>query len=593
MTRTRSRWRSVALLLVATALLGVACGDPNRPLTSTQSTTEEPVSAAPSTGPFEALAWPPPGGGAPCDQAVAPDTEHGPYAGLIRRIRAIDAATVEFRLCRPDVAFPTRLAFAAFAINDTAWLESRVDPSRDGEQAIVGEVNGTGPYRLEGWNRGSDVTLVRNDAYWGAPTRNARVIIRWRDDASDRLAELQAASVDGIDDVGPGGLEAIEDDVAMQAVPRAGLNTFYVGFNSTFAPFDKPKVRQAIAMGIDREHIVAAFYPTGSEVASHFAPCSIPFGCDGDPWYEFDPSAARQLLATAGFPDGFDTTIQYRDVARPYLPDPTAVATELQAQLLANLNIRAELEVMPGETFLDTVDNGGADGIHLLGRVASIPEVSSLLEPHFGAGASREFGAPIDAVVDALTAGSATADEAGRTTAYTTANDAIRATVPMIPIAHAGSLLGYRADVDGAVASPLGYGRFADMTPGDRSQLVFLAGDAPDGLYCADETKPVAQLVCSQLGEGLYAFQAGSAAVAPALAQACEPNPELTTWRCTLRPAVTFHDGSSLDANDVVLSFVAQWDADHPLHRARTGTFEPFSDVFGGLLNPPPTAQVP
>ena len=70
------------------------------------------------------------------------------------------------------------------------------------------------------------------------------------------------------------------------------------------------------------------------------------------------------------------------------------MATELQAQLLANLDIRAELEAMPEETFLDTVDNGGADGIHLLGRAASIPEVSSLLEPHFGAGASREFGAP-------------------------------------------------------------------------------------------------------------------------------------------------------------------------------------------------------
>lgn len=593
MTRTRSRWRAVALLLVATALLGAACGDPNRPLTTTQPGSPAPVTAAPSTGPFEPTAWPPPGGGAPCDQVQAPDTEHGPYAGLIRRIRAVDAATVEFRLCAPDVAFPTRLAFAAFAINDTAWLETHVDPGRDGEQAIVGAVNGTGPYRLDSWNRGSDVSLVRNDAYWGAPARTDRVIVRWREDAADRLAELQDASVDGIDDVGPGGLDTIEGDVTMQAVPRAGLNTFYVGFNNTFAPFDNPKVRQAIAIGIDREHIVAALYPTGSEVASHFAPCSIPFGCDGDPWYEFDPSAARQLLATAGFPDGFDTTIQYRDVARPYLPDPTAVATELQAQLLANLNIRATLEALPEATFLDTVDNGGADGIHLLGRVASVPDVSTLLDPHFGAGASREFGDPIDALVDALTAGAATVDDAARTTAYTDANNAIRANVPMIPIAHAGSLTGYRADVNGAVASPLGYERFAAMTAGDRTQLVFLADGAPNGLYCADETSAVAQLVCAQVSEGLYGFEPASAGVAPALAQACAPNPELTTWRCTLRPGVTFHDGTALDANDVVLSFAAQWDANHPLHRGREGTFQPFIDVFGGLLNPPPTGQVP
>jgi ABC-type transport system substrate-binding protein len=587
MTRSRSRWRAVTQLLVAVVLIAGACGEPDQPTDTTQPSTSRPVTAPPSSGPFEPMTWPPTGDGAPCDQAQPPDAEHEAYTGVIRRIRAIDDATVEFSLCAPDVALPTRLAFVAFGINDTAWLESHIDPNGSGEQAIVGEVNGTGPYRLEGWNRGTDVSLVRNDAYWGEPARSERLVVRWRDDAADRLAELKDASVDGVDDLGPGGLEAIQADVTMQAVPRADLNVFYIGFTNTFAPFDNPKVRQAIAMGIDRARIIGAFYPAGSEVATHFSPCSIPLGCTGDPWYEFDPSAARQLLAAAGFPDGFATRIQYRDLIRPYLPDPTGVATEIQQQLKANLNITAELEVMPDDTFLDTVDNGGADGMHLLGRVASIPEVSSLLDPHFGAGASREFGAPIDALVDALTAGAATIDEAARTTAYTDANTAIRASVPMVPVAHAGSLTGYRADVEGALASPLRYERFAAMTPGDRRQLVWLAAEAPEGLYCPDETSLVAQQVCSQMTEGLYAFELGSAAVAPSLSEGCDPNPELTTWTCTLRSGVTFHDGALLDANDVVLSFAAQWDADHPLHQGRDGTFLPFIDTFGGLLNPP------
>lgn len=573
------------LLLVAASLIGQACGEPSQPTTSAQSRSSQSVTAVPSAGVFEPMAYPP-DGGAPCDQAQAPDADHTAYAGSIRRIRSIDGRTVEFELCAPDVAFPTRLAFAAFAVNDTDWLQSHVDPGRAGDQAIVGEVNGTGPYRLVGWNRGSDITLVRNDAYWGTPARNERLIVRWRDEAAGRLGELQAGSVDGIDDVGPGDVETLES-VALQAVPRAGLNVFYVGFNSTYAPFDNARVRQAIAMGIDRDRIVQAFYPPGSEVASHFSPCAIPHGCAGDGWYEFDPSAARQLLADGGFPDGFETTIQYRDVPRPYLPDPTAVAVELQAQLLTNLNIRADLEVLPEETFLTTVDEGRADGIHLLGRLASIPEASSLLDPHFGAGASREFGASIDALVDALTAGAATIDEAARTTAYGDANAAIRANVPMIPIAHAGSMTAYRADVAGAQSSPVRYERFAAMTPGDRRQLVWLTGAEPEGLYCADETAAVAQLVCSQLSEGLYAFVAGGASVAPALAEICKPNPELTIWTCTLRAGVAFHDGAALDANDVVLSFAAQWDAEHPLHRGREGRFQPFIDTFGGLLNPP------
>jgi ABC-type transport system substrate-binding protein len=216
-----------------------------------------------------------------------------------------------------------------------------------------------------------------------------------------------------------------------------------------------------------------------------------------------------------------------------------------------------------------------------------MPEVSSMLDPHFGAGASSEFGQPIDALVDALAAGAATIEAAARTTAYTDANNAIRSNVPMIPIAHAGSLALFRADVDGALTSPMRAERFASMTPGDRRQLVWLAASSPQGLYCADETSPTAQLACAQLLEGLFVFEPDSASVVPALATSCVPVPELTTWTCTLRPGVTFHDGASLDANDVVLSFAAQWDAEHPLHAGREGRFGPFIETFGGLLNPP------
>ncbi len=585
MTRSPGRRRSATLLLAA-ALIGGACGEPSQPSGSGTLPSQTAATAPASTGPFEPMVWPP-DGDAPCDQLDAPDAAHAAYGGAIRRIRALDTSTVTFDLCAPDAAFPTRLALIPFAINDTEWLLSHIEPGGSGEQAIVRDSNGTGPYRLENWNRGSDVSLARNDAYWGTAARNERLILRWSDDAAGRTGELRSGAVDGADDLGRLGLEAVADDIELKAVPRAGLNTFYVGFNNTYAPFDKVKVRVAIALGLDREKIVESLYPPGSEVATHFSPCAISFGCAGDPWYGFNPSSARQLLAEAGYPDGFTTTIQYRDVARAYLPDPTAVATEIQAQLLANLNITAELEVLPEETFLTTVDEGGADGIHLLGRTASVPEVSTLLDPHFGAGASKEFGTSIDALVDALTAGAATIEGAARTTAYTEANNAIRTNVPMIPIAHAGMLPIFRVDVDGAVTSPLRTERFADMTPGDRRQLVWLAADEPEGLYCADEPSSVAQLACAQVSEGLLAFEAGNATVRPALATACEPVPELTSWTCTLRSAVRFHDGATLDANDVVLSFAAPWDAEHPLHAGRTGTFQPFIDTFGGLLNAP------
>lgn len=585
MTRSRSRRRAATLLLSA-AMIGQGCGDPSQPSASGPLPSQTAPPAPPSSGVFEPMTWPL-DGDAPCDQVLPPDADHGAYTGAIKRIRAVDPATVEFDLCAPDVALPTRLALAAFGINDTAWLQTHIQAGGEGEQSIVGAANGTGPYRLVSWNRGSELELVPNETYWGAKARNERLILRWRDDAAGRMEEVRSGTVDAADDAGASGIDAVASDVELEALPRGGVNVFYVGFTNTFAPFDKVKVRLAIALGIDRERIVERLYPPGSEVASHFASCAIEFGCTGDPWYEFNAASARQLLAEAGYPDGFQTKIQYRDVVRPYLPDPTAVASELQAQLLANLNITAELEVLPEDSFLSTVDEGRADGIHLLGRTASVPEVSSMLDPHFGAGASSEFGRPIDAVVDALAAGTATIDDAKRTTAYTDANNAIRANVPMIPVAHAGSLAVVRADVGQAVSSPVRAERLAAMTPGDRRQFVWLAAAEPEGLYCADETDPVSTLVCAQIVEGLFAFEPGGATVFPALARSCEPTPELTTWTCTLRSGVTFHDGAVLDANDVVLSFAAQWDTEHPLHAAREGRFQPFIDTFGGLLNPP------
>ena len=190
--------------------------------------------------------------------------------------------------------------------------------------------------------------------------------------------------------------------------------------NNTYAPFDNEKVRQAIAMGIDRQRIVDNFYPPGSEVATHFTPCAIPNGCAGDQWYEFDAAKAKQLLADAGFPNGFDTTIHYRDVVRSYLPDPGVVAQDIQAQLKANLGINAKIDDQESGTFIDNANNGKLDGLHLLGWGADYPDVTNFLDYHFGTGASPQFGKKFDDITAALTSGGQGANDDARKPFYTT-----------------------------------------------------------------------------------------------------------------------------------------------------------------------------
>jgi ABC-type transport system substrate-binding protein len=126
------------------------------------------------------------------------------------------------------------------------------------------------------------------------------------------------------------------------------------------------------------------------------------------------------------------------------------------------------------------------------------------------------------------------------------------------------------------------------MKPGDRDTMVFMQNAEPPGLYCADESDGEALRVCEQTSEALYSYEIGGTAAEPALATECTPNTELTTWTCSLRDGVTFHNGATLDANDVVLSYAVQWDAAHPLHKGRDNSFTYFPGLFGGFLNPPP-----
>jgi ABC-type transport system substrate-binding protein len=113
----------------------------------------------------------------------------------------------------------------------------------------------------------------------------------------------------------------------------------------------------------------------------------------------------------------------------------------------------------------------------------------------------------------------------------------------------------------------------------------------PLSLYCGDETDGETLRACEQVNESLYAYKVADTAVEPSLATECKPNTDLTVWTCTLRDNVKFHDGSALDANDVVASYAAQWDTKNKNHVGRSGAFEYFPGLFGGYLNPPPPSS--
>jgi ABC-type transport system substrate-binding protein len=503
------------------------------------------------------------------------------YGGKVLSIEAVDALTVVFTLCRPDPAFLAKVAFTPFGIQPKEWIEAN-----GGTGELLEHPIGTGPYMVAEWDRGNQIVYTAFADYWGGAPAINTVTLRWLTEGTSRLQELQAGTADYVTNISTSDYATVLGDPNLQLINQDNPNVFYIGFTNTAAPFDNVQVRQAIAMGVDRQRIVDNFYPAGSEVASHFTPCGIPNGCEGDDWYEFDPEAARALLAEAGYPDGFTTKLYYRDVFRVYLPEVSRVAQDIADQLQANLGITVEVTPMESGEFIGAATSGQlTDGIHLLGWGADYPHITNFLDFHFNE-ANPQFGTAHPEIFGPLAEASSIADVATAAPLYAEANNAIKELVPMIPVAHGAAAHAALASLSGAYYPPFGAPQFNYLDTGD-GDMVFIQNAEPISLYCADETDGESLTACQQVVETLLEYGLDSGDTGPELATSCDANEDSTVWTCHLREGVLFHDGSALDANDVVASWAAGLDAANPNHVGNTGSFDYFAYLWDGFINPP------
>jgi peptide/nickel transport system substrate-binding protein len=575
------KWSLPAFFAVA-AIVFTACAGAVSPSPSASSAAPSTSAASGgSAAPFTATSYPDTAVDCANPPKYTSGTKSSTYTGTFSQIKAVDRLTVEFHLCAADVAFLSKIAFASNNIQDSDWLKAHAADKTITHDAV----NGTGPYQVKEWVAGDHVTLEANPNYWGDKPKSPTVIFRWSKEAAQRLQELKAGTVDGIDNVGTDDFATVQGDSSLKLFPREALNVLYLGFNVNQAPWNNEKVRQAIAMGIDRKRIADNFYPAGSEAAKYFSPCAIPLGCGGDAWWDFDAAQAKQLLKDAGFDFNKTYNFHYRTKVRSYLPSPTQVATDIQSQLKDNLGVKINLVVEKDDTFLSD-EATGKFPMFLLGWGADFPDVTNFLDVHFGTGANSGFGKKFDDVTASLTKGASEADQTKRGQDYVEANNEIRTHVPMIPLVHGGSATAWRSDVEGAHSSPIGSEYLLVAKPGDRNQLVWMQNSEPSGLYCGDESDGDALRICEQVFDSLYNYKVAGLEPVPALATSCDPSADLKTWTCKLRDGVKFQKGGDLDANDVVDSFAVQWDVKNPLHVGNLGANWYWPTLFGGCLNP-------
>jgi ABC-type transport system substrate-binding protein len=250
----------------------------------------------------------------------------------VTEMEAPDDTTFIMRLGQPFAPLLFHLTHTFAAIMNPAAIEAA-------GEAVVEQPVGTGPFRLGTWDRNNFLEIVRNDDYWGDLPAVEAVRFVVVPEVTTRMALIEAGEAHVAERVAPQDIARLDAHPDITVHNVASVRHIYVDFNMLMEPFTDVRVRRAINYAVNKEEI--AQFVLGGQVRVADAPISPGiFGYTPIGQYEYDPERARELLAEAGYPDGFSTTL-FSPTGR-YLQD-IQVAEAIQSQL-AEVGINAEIE---------------------------------------------------------------------------------------------------------------------------------------------------------------------------------------------------------------------------------------------------------
>ncbi len=493
---------------------------------------------------------------------------------LLRGVEKVDDYTVRLYLNRPNASLINTLGMNNFAIMSPAAIE-KYGPD------IFKHPVGTGPFKFVEWIPNDKITLERNDDYWGEPAKLKTLVFRSIPDNTARFLELQAGTIDGMDNPNPDDMPVAEKDPNIQVLLRPAFNVGYLGINQAHKPFDDVRVRKAIAHAIDKKAIVDAFYSGLGEPAKEFMPPSL-WGYNPDiEDYAYDPAKAKELLAEAGYPDGFETTLWVMPVPRPYFPQPQQVGEAIQ-QMLADVGIKAKIVTKDWGTYLDEVAAGKAD-LFMLGWTGDNGDPDNFLCVFFcGGDNSFAQGPPDEELHQLLLKAQSETDQAKREEMYKEANAMIHDIVPGVPVVHTKVPLFFKKTIKNYIPSPMSIARWDLVENEAGDTAIFGRGGDSVKLDPSDATDGESLKVTAQILEGLVKYKPGTTIPEPGLAVSWEASDDGLVWTFHLRKGVKFHDGTDFNADAVVYNFMRWWDPNHPAHFA-DWAFDYWAYMFGGF----------
>jgi len=224
---------------------------------------------------------------------------------LLKKIEKVDDYTVRFHLNRPEAPFIANLGMDFASIMSAEYADKMMKAGTPDKVDL--EPIGTGPFQFVNYQKDAQVRYRSFPAYWRGKAPIDKLVFAITPDASVRYAKLKAGECHVMPYPNPADLQAMGKDLALKLMQQEGLNVGYLAFNTEKKPFDNKKIRQALNMAIDKKAIIEAVFQGAGKIAKNPIPPTIWSYNQSTSDYPYDPAKAKQMLADAGYPNGFET----------------------------------------------------------------------------------------------------------------------------------------------------------------------------------------------------------------------------------------------------------------------------------------------
>lgn len=363
-----------------------------------------------------------------------PESLQSSNTRFIESMRAIDDLTVEITLEDVLVSFLSNL--------DARMIMAEHVFEEYSEDEAMHMMIGTGPYTLTEWNQGAEMTLERNDDYWGELPTVKTLILRPIADDSARLAALTAGEVDLIRELPMQNVSQVEASQGIKVIENEGTRMIMFPFNPTIEPFDDIRVRQAISYAIDTESIIENILGGTMQSMNGPLPSTIA-GYNPDwPAHEYDPDEAAALVEEIG--GGEPVPIEFWAPNGNY-PGDREMAQAI-VQMLTDVGFEVTLNSPDFAVISANLDDGKM-GFYMISK-GNYVDAGDVLQQYFQTGVTLRTMYENPEVNDLLASQATEEDEEIRLEQITQAADLIREDVAAVWLGTYNNLWAAREGID-------------------------------------------------------------------------------------------------------------------------------------------------